>query len=100
MYEDFKADLKVECQETGAPGVLRFTPNFDMPDIMYYQSFSEKLLGGKIHLLEQCHEILKSTEADSVTRNKKRKPAKQAVKPYQDKAPQTNYHSSSKTMST
>jgi hypothetical protein len=24
------------------------------------QSFSEKLLGGKIHLLEQCHEILKS----------------------------------------
>jgi hypothetical protein len=24
------------------------------------QSFSEKLLGGRIHLLEQCHEILRS----------------------------------------
>ena len=31
-----------------------------MPNTMYYQSFSEKLLGGKLHLLDQCHEILKS----------------------------------------
>ena len=30
-----------------------------MPDVMFYQSFSEKLLGGKIHLLDQCHEVQK-----------------------------------------
>ena len=36
-YEDFKADLKVECQETGSPGVLRFKADYDMPSLMYYQ---------------------------------------------------------------
>ena len=30
-----------------------------MPDVMYYQSFSEKFLGGKIHLMDQCHEVQK-----------------------------------------
>merc|ERR1711892_382362 len=73
-YQDFKADLKVECQETGNPGVLRFKADYDMPGLMYYQSFSEKLLGGKIHLLDQCHETLKS----SAVKSDDRKPQKSA----------------------
>ena len=36
-YQDFKDDLKVECQETGNPGVLRFKADYDMPSLMYYQ---------------------------------------------------------------
>ena len=36
-YEDFKGDLKVDCQETGNPGVLRFKADYDMPALMYYQ---------------------------------------------------------------
>lgn len=73
-YEDFKDDLKVDCQETGNPGVLRFKADYEMPGLMYYQSFSEKFLGGKIHLLDQCHETLKSSAATS----NDRKPQKTA----------------------
>ena len=58
-YADFKNGLKVKCQETGNPGILRFEPSYEMPDVMYYQSFSEKFLGGKIHLMDQCHEVQK-----------------------------------------
>ena len=36
-YEDFKSSLAVTCQETGEPGVLRFSPDYDMPGVMYYQ---------------------------------------------------------------
>ena len=36
-YDDFKASLAVSCQETGEPGVLRFTADYDMPSVMYYQ---------------------------------------------------------------
>merc|ERR1719192_1935524 len=64
-YKDFKSSMAVSCQETGEPGVLRFTPDYDMPSVMYYQSFSEKLVGGKIHLLDQCHETLKSSAVSS-----------------------------------
>ena len=35
-----------------------------MPDVMFYQSFSEKLLGGKLHLLDQCHEVQKLRKED------------------------------------
>lgn len=59
-YADFKDGLRVQCEDTGSPGILRFEPTYDMPDTLYYQSFSEKLMGGKVHLMDQCHEILKS----------------------------------------
>ena len=36
-YSDFKSSLQVSCQETGEPGVLRFTPDYDMPSVLYYQ---------------------------------------------------------------
>ena len=36
-YEDFKSSLAVTCQETGEPGVLRFSPDYEMPGVMYYQ---------------------------------------------------------------
>ena len=46
---------------------FRFEPTYDMPDVMYYQSFSEKLLGGRVHLLDQCHEILKKPQGERQT---------------------------------
>ena len=36
-YQDFKSALAVTCQETGEPGVLRFSPDYEMPSVMYYQ---------------------------------------------------------------
>ena len=42
-YKDFKSSMAVSCQETGEPGVLRFTPDYDMPSVMYYQVRGEKI---------------------------------------------------------
>ena len=36
-YADFKAGMSVSCQETGKPGILRFSPDYDMPSVLYYQ---------------------------------------------------------------
>lgn len=45
--------------------------------VISLQSFSEKLLGGKIHLLDQCHETLKSSAAPKENfPNKDRNPYK------------------------
>ena len=56
------------------------------------QSFSEKLLGGKIHLLDQCHEILKSGVKGQVREKSRvqevilqsRHPASTDQQPFQD----------------
>ena len=42
-YSDFKSSLQVSCQETGKPGVLRFSPDYDMPSVMYYKVMSSKI---------------------------------------------------------
>ena len=36
------------------PGILQFTPTKDMPDVLYYQSFVAKHLGGVIRLVDEC----------------------------------------------
>ena len=36
------------------PAVLTFTPTRDMPDTLYYQSFTTKHLGGIIRILDRC----------------------------------------------
>jgi len=33
-YEDFKSDLNLECQDTGQPGILRFTADYDSTNII------------------------------------------------------------------
>ena len=38
-YADFKAGMTVSCQETGKPGILRFSPDYDMPSVLYYQVY-------------------------------------------------------------
>ena len=36
-YEDFHDSLNLDCPEKGRPGTVRFTPNANMPDTIYYQ---------------------------------------------------------------
>ena len=36
------------------PSVVKFTPDNTMPDVLYYQSFMAKHLGGKIHITNYC----------------------------------------------
>ena len=40
------------------PAVLTFTPTRDMPDTLYYQSFTTKHLGGIIRILDRCDDLV------------------------------------------
>ena len=58
-YQDFHNSLNLDCppesMEGGVePAVLSFTPTRDMPDTLYYQSFTTKHLGGIIRILDRC----------------------------------------------
>ena len=35
-------------------GVFDFTPDWSMPDVLYYQSLTAKHLGGVIRLVDEC----------------------------------------------
>ena len=38
----------------GQPGILQWTPDRDTPDTVYYQCFTHRFLGWKIHVLDRC----------------------------------------------
>ncbi|KAF5269717.1 hypothetical protein FQA39_LY08640 [Lamprigera yunnana] len=55
-YESFGAyqrTLELKCDQ-GEPGVIQFTPDFDTPDVVYYQCFTHRYLGWKINVLDDC----------------------------------------------
>ena len=66
-FKDFHQSLVLKCEEEPSmmanllrstyannPSVLKFVPDNTMPDVLYYQSFMAKRLGGKIHLKDYC----------------------------------------------
>ena len=66
-FKDFHRSLVLKCEEgpsgmasllkstyANNPSVLKFVPDNTMPDVLYYQSFMAKRLGGKIHLKDYC----------------------------------------------
>ncbi|XP_060528013.1 protein Skeletor, isoforms B/C isoform X1 [Cylas formicarius] len=55
-YESFGAyqrTLELIC-DPGEPGVIQWTPDNDTPDTVYYQCFSHRYLGWKIHVHDSC----------------------------------------------
>jgi len=49
----YQRSLSLNCQE-GQPGILQWTPDRDTPDTVYYQCFTHRFLGWKIHVLDRC----------------------------------------------
>ncbi|GIZ00913.1 hypothetical protein CEXT_127471 [Caerostris extrusa] len=54
-FADSTSALMLSC-EPGNPARLIWTPDVNTPDNLYYQSFTEKHLGGKIRVLDFCEE--------------------------------------------
>ena len=55
FFFSLNLDCPPESMEGGVePAVLTFTPTRDMPDTLYYQSFTTKHLGGVIRILDRC----------------------------------------------
>ncbi|KAA0195331.1 hypothetical protein HAZT_HAZT002925 [Hyalella azteca] len=49
----FQRTLNLDCKE-GQPGILQWTPDANTPDTVYYQCFSHRYLGWKIHVHDTC----------------------------------------------
>ncbi|XP_019868942.2 protein Skeletor, isoforms B/C [Aethina tumida] len=50
-FKKFNRSLEYSCEQ-GDPGILEFTPNSSWPDIVYYNSFTQGNMGGKIHIID------------------------------------------------
>ncbi|CAL8071837.1 unnamed protein product [Orchesella dallaii] len=52
-YAAYQRSLFLNCDK-GHSGILHFTPNQDTPDLLYYQSYTKRHLGWKIHVVDDC----------------------------------------------
>ncbi|GFS53768.1 cytochrome b561, DM13 and DOMON domain-containing protein At5g54830 [Nephila pilipes] len=73
-FADSTSPITLAC-EPGNPAKLVWTPDANTPDILYYQSFTEKHLGGKIQVLDICeetipHSYLKNSSSHSVEKSR------------------------------
>ncbi|XP_042220743.1 uncharacterized protein LOC121865425 isoform X2 [Homarus americanus] len=49
----YQRTLQLDCQE-GQPGILQWTPDAATPDTVYYQCYTHRFLGWKIHVVDRC----------------------------------------------
>ncbi|KAH7981787.1 hypothetical protein HPB52_001097 [Rhipicephalus sanguineus] len=52
-FEQFRQRLQLQCQ-AGSPAYLRWTPDRNTPDLVYYQCYTHRHLGWKIHVVDSC----------------------------------------------
>jgi len=49
----YQRTLKLHCEE-GQPAILKWTPDQDTPDVVYYQSYTHRLMGWRIRVIDAC----------------------------------------------
>ncbi|CAL1300524.1 unnamed protein product [Larinioides sclopetarius] len=67
-FADSISALMLSC-EPGNYAKLVWTPDADTPDVVHYQSFTEKHLGGKIRVLDFCEETILDSYLKEVKNN-------------------------------
>lgn len=53
-FGSYQRSLELDCQQ-GTSGILRWTPDENTPDTVYYQCFTHRFLGWKIHVVDECN---------------------------------------------
>lgn len=64
QYNSFAAyqkSLKLECSP-GQASILKFTPDSDTPDLIYYQCYSYRQMGWRIRLVNSCQNYLQQQQ--------------------------------------
>jgi len=51
----YQRSLSLQCKE-GQPGILQWTPDRQTPDTVYYQCYTHRFLGWKIHVVDSCEQ--------------------------------------------
>ncbi|KAF6018950.1 hypothetical protein EB796_022771 [Bugula neritina] len=52
-FETFQKDLYLDCDNTGEYTDFVFTPDSSTPDLLYYQCYTHKSLGWKVHVYDE-----------------------------------------------
>ncbi|XP_042900194.1 protein Skeletor, isoforms B/C [Parasteatoda tepidariorum] len=65
-FPKFRKTLKLECAE-GEPSILHWTPNATVPDLLYYQSYSQSDMGWKIFIVDEIINAATATFPFSLT---------------------------------
>lgn len=58
-FTDFRATLKLKCDENGRAFIFEFTPSNDTPNTLYFQSFNNYQMGSKIFVVDEFPADLK-----------------------------------------
>ncbi|KAI1732051.1 electron transfer DM13 domain-containing protein [Ditylenchus destructor] len=58
-FTDFRATLKLSCDEDKSPFVFQFTPTNDTPNTFYFQSYNNYQMGSKIFVVDEFPADLK-----------------------------------------
>ncbi|GFU22530.1 hypothetical protein NPIL_175341 [Nephila pilipes] len=51
-YPKFRKSLRLQCSE-GEPSILYWTPNASVPELLYYQSYTQRDMGWKIFIVDE-----------------------------------------------
>ncbi|CAL1280275.1 unnamed protein product [Larinioides sclopetarius] len=52
-FDEFQQNLELKC-ERGKPARFTFKPDKNTPDLLYYQCYTHRHLGWKIHVVDSC----------------------------------------------
>ncbi|KAF7634258.1 hypothetical protein Mgra_00006335 [Meloidogyne graminicola] len=58
-FVDFRETLRLECDDSDEPGILTFTPGINTPNVLYYASYSNYQMGGRILIVNEFPSDLK-----------------------------------------
>lgn len=69
-FQDFQSTLALNCDASGRPSAMQFTPDKSTPSLLYYQCYTHRYLGWKIHIVDECNEDSPELQAaDSIVNN-------------------------------
>jgi len=63
-FADYRHTLKLICDEQSTSAIFQFTPTKEMPDVIYFQSYSNYNMGWKIHVVDDLPDDLEDFEEE------------------------------------
>ncbi|RWS12508.1 protein Skeletor: isoforms B/C-like protein, partial [Dinothrombium tinctorium] len=64
-FIQFRSSLNYSC-ERGLPAILQWTPNASTPDVVYYQSYTQRNMGWKIFVFDDFASVRLSSNAEKL----------------------------------
>lgn len=69
-FAAYQRSLKLDCMP-GQAGMLKFTPDSNTPDFIYYQCYTYRQMGWRIRIVDSCQSYMKSLRSESSVQSQK-----------------------------